>query len=335
MQGSQNRSAELAGVLRALRRKVLTPNASATKLEVRGFNVKNAASKELLETVGGIFLTGFGEAVEASTPAAAEEPLEKIPEQFRGFAYEGAGMGFALLDGLPGGGGGRVDQFLAGRGDAHNYMVYVGVGWAMARLPRFRWPRPEGLDPMLRWLALDGYGFHQAYFRTRRYIDEQYQDKDFSWPDRVCYANSAIDQGIGRAMWFIAGTDPQVCAAMIDKFVEPRRADLYSGAGLAATYAGGVTEDELRQLWELAGTYRPQVAQGSAFAAEARVRAELVVPHTHLATQVLCGMTPQRAAQVCIATRPDAAGPDPDGDQPLYEIWRQRIAGEFVSLGRC
>ncbi len=33
-------------------------------------------------------------------PDDAEERLEKIPRQFRGFAYEGAGMGFAVRDAL-------------------------------------------------------------------------------------------------------------------------------------------------------------------------------------------------------------------------------------------
>lgn len=323
---------KLAGVLRALRRKVLTPNASATRLDVRGFHVKNDASRELLETVGGTFLTGFGHAVEARTPAEAEERLEQIPTQFRGFAYEGAGMGFAVLDGLPFGRSSRVAECLAGRGDAHIYMVYVGVGWAMARLPRFRWPDPEALDPLLLWLALDGYGFHQAYFHTRKYIDEQYQDEGFRWPAPVPYANRAIDQGIGRALWFIAGSEPDLAVTMIEKFAVQRRADLFSGVGLASTYAGGVSGDELQVLYERAGEYRPQLAQGSAFAAEARVRSGLVIPHTHLATQVICGTTPERAAQVCIRTMPAA---EVQGEEPAFEVWRRRIANEFVSLGRC
>ena len=34
----------------------------------------------------------------------------------------------------------------------------------------------EGSDPLLGWLAIDGYGFHQAYFHTARYVGEQYQN---------------------------------------------------------------------------------------------------------------------------------------------------------------
>jgi hypothetical protein len=316
-----------------LRRRLLTPNVVETSLDRRGFHKKSPAAKERLETVGKSFLTGYAHAVEARTPAAAEDALEQLPDWLRGFGYEGAGMGFAVLDGLPFGRSDNVRRFLAGpRGDAHQYLVYVGIGWAMARLPRFRWPRPAALDPVLVPLVLDGYGFHQAYFRTARYVGARHQDPRFPWPagPHACYANRAIDQGIGRAMWFIGGTDVERVANLIDTFPTSRRGDLYSGSGLAATYAGGVSEDELRAFAGRAGEFLAGVAQASAFAAYARVRAGIVPPHTALATQVFCGTTPAEAARLVDALRP---AHQVDGDEPAYEIWRQRLASEFVSLG--
>ncbi|GAA3071234.1 DUF1702 family protein [Streptosporangium carneum] len=324
----------MANSWRALRRRVLTPSVSATKLETRGFNEKSPAARELLETIGKTFLAGYAYAAEARSPAEAEERLETIPTRFRGFAYEGAAMAFTVLDALPLTGGRRVAGFLSGRGDDHVYMAYVGIGWAMARLPRFRWPDVSALDPLLRWLVLDGYGFHQAYFHTNRYVHAQFSDPRFPWTaDRFqSYANRAIDQGIGRAMWFVGGTDAALVADMIDRFPESRRDDLYAGAGLAASYAGGAEEQELRAFWERAGRHRPQIAQGCAFAAEARQRAGLVVPHTLLATRVFCDMTPEQAARTSEKARPDEPV---QGDLPAYEVWRQRVADEFASLGRC
>jgi hypothetical protein len=250
---------------------------------------------------------------------------------FRGFAYEGATMGFAVRDGLPGGRGTNVARFLAGRADAHVYMAYVGVGWAMARLPRFRWSRLHAPDPLLRWLVLDGFGFHQAYFRTRQYVHEQYQEPRFPWPadGPQWYVDRVIDQGIGRAMWFVGGADAQHVTDLLDRFPAHRRPDLYSGAGLAATYAGGAGAEELRWFWDHAGDYRPQVAQGSAFAAGARVRAGLVVPHTEVATEVFCGTSAASAWELTERTLPD--GPAADGT-PAYEVWRQRLADQVVSV---
>jgi hypothetical protein len=312
----------------------LTPNLSETQVERRGFHVKDAASRDLLETVGRTFLTGYAYAAEARSPAEAELRLEAIPAQFRGFAYEGATMSFAILDSLGFGRGRNVSRFVAGRAGAHIYMAQIGIGWAMARLPRFRWSKITATDPLLRWLVLDGFGFHQAYFHTDRYVTQQYQDPRFPWPadGPRWYANRAIDQGIGRAMWFVGGTDADRVATMIDKFPESRQSDLYSGAGLAATYAGGADADELRMFLKRAGDHRPVVAQACAFAAKTRLLAGLEVPHTSVATEVFCGMTPAEAAAVTDRTRP--TGPV-RGHLPAYEVWRQRIADEFASLGRC
>jgi hypothetical protein len=305
----------------------------ATKLAVRGFPVKDAESCERLESIGRNFLTGYGFAAEARSAAAAEANLERVPPRYRGFAYEGAAMGFAVRDGLPFGRGGRVAEFFSGRADAHIYMTYVGIGWAMARLPRFRWNALYLPDPLLRWLALDGYGFHQAYFHTDRYVRQQFQDSSFPWPSgqQNWYANRAIDQGIGRAMWFVCGTDVALLTQTLDSFPEHRRPDLYSGSGLAATYAGGADETELRALRDAAGEYLPHVAQGAAFAAGARVRADLVEPHNELATQVLCGMSTAQAAKVTDEALPDEGDED---ELPSFEVWRQRIANEFVALER-
>jgi hypothetical protein len=311
----------------------MTPNVVETSLDRRGFHKKSPDAQERLETVGKTFLDGYAYAVEARVPADAEERLEQLPDWLRGFAYEGAGMGLAVLDGLPFGRSDNVRRFLERPlADSYRSLVYVGIGWAMARIPRFRWPKPAALDPVLAPLVLDGFGFHQAYFHTARYIDGQYQDPEFPWPGgrHTAYANRAIDQGIGRASWFIAGTDPDRVADLVERFPAARRGDLYAGVGLAATYAGGVDEAELRAVARRAGEYRPNLAQGSAFAAHARVSAGIVPDHSALATQVFCASTPQEAAALTNARRPvDHV----DGDQPAYEVWRQRLANEFVSLG--
>ncbi|MEV6476435.1 DUF1702 family protein [Streptomyces sp. NPDC051657] len=317
-------------ILRAMRRRVLTPNVRETKLEKRGFHVKNAAAKHQLETVGTSFLQGYAYAVEARTADQATDWLETVPLPFRGFAYEGAGMGAVMLDSLTGGDK-RLTGILEGRGRHHNYMIYVGVGWAMARLPRFMWPDVSSTDPVLRWLLLDGYGFHQAYFKTDAYVRDPGLEHPFTWkggPD--AYSARVIDQGIGRALWFVGGTDPDVVAELIGAYPAHRHGDMYAGAGLACTYAGSVDEDELRRFAKHAGEHLPNLAQGSAFACEARERAGTTTAHTHLAARVLCGgRTPGEAARVCADTAPESCD---GGEIPAFEIWRQHIAAEITSV---
>ncbi|MFE0023809.1 DUF1702 family protein [Amycolatopsis sp. NPDC059021] len=320
-------------IFRAVRRKVLTPSTAQTRFDIRGFHEKDAVSRYLLEAVGHAFLEGYGIAVGSRSMRDTIAQLASIPDQFRGFAYEGAGMGLAILDSLRMRGSCRIAQLLQTEpGAEQRYLVYVGIGWAMARLPRFCWPRAKRMDPLLRWLVLDGYGFHQGYFHTRKYVHEQHQNLSLSWPDKACgrYANRVVDQGIGRAIWFVGGTDPDEVAAIIEKFPEMRRSDLYSGAGLAATYAGGVTREELVRFRGHAGAHLPALAQGSAFAAEARVSGGFVAPYTEHATSVFCGTTPENAARVTRETQPA----DPlDGDLPAYEAWRHATARCFGSTG--
>lgn len=319
----------------ALRRRLLTPDITETTFEKRGFHTCRPEARRRMEMVGRYFLAGYAAAAEVARPIDAETTLENVPAGYRGFAYEGAAMGFAVRDALPVGGRRHVIEFLHGRAGSHVYMVYVGVGWAMARIPRFRWPALHTADPLLRWLVLDGYGFHQAYFHTARYVyGPRPQDDACPWPagEHAWYARRAIDQGIGRATWFVAGGDPERVARLLGDFPAERRTDLFSGVGLAATYAGGVDRVSLERLWELAGRYRPQLAQGATFGAHARVRANLVTSYNEQAAEVFCGMSATEAAKL-----PDEArtGLPTTGPVPAYAVWRDRISETLAARGRC
>jgi enediyne biosynthesis protein E3 len=323
----------LTGIWAASRRRILTPSTSQTKLARRGFHEKSPEATEQLEAAGAMFLAGYAHAAEAKQAWEAETGLQTVPRAFRGFAYEGAGMGFAVRDAIGPRRRHMTADLIDGRGADHVYMIYVGVGWALGRLPRALWGRmTDSLpDPVLRWLVLDGYGFHQAYFHTEKYVNRQFTPTDFPWPQEgpAAYANRVIDQGIGRAMWFVHGADPDRLADTIDSFPEARRADLYAGSALAVTYAGGLEESELLTFKQRAGRYAGQVAQASAFAATARVRAGNVIPHTGLATEALCGATPEEAARVALTAFPDPMERTAAGE-PAFEVWRQRIG---VALG--
>jgi hypothetical protein len=302
------------------------PDQREVLVERRGFHVPDQARRENLEKVGNTFLDGFGSGIAGRTIADIESSLETIEPGYRGFGYEGCAMALAVRDALP---SLRpwIRSFLAGRGGDHVYMVYVGVGWAMARLPKVRWRAIMPDDALLRWLALDGYGFHQAYFSTERYVNQQHQARIPVWQPKD-YADRAVDQGIGRALWFVNGSDPGRVADAIGRFAPARRGDLWSGAALASVYAGGVETADLEEMVRLTGEYRSQAAQGAAFAAKARLRAGLVTPGTEIGVKAHCGMTVEEAAAV---TDEALAGIDEAGSSvPAYEVWRQRIAARFA-----
>jgi enediyne biosynthesis protein E3 len=309
-----------------LRCRIFLPDQSEVTFERRGFYAPDAQRQANLEEVGRKFLEGFAYGMDGRSLPDIESSLEMIEPAFRGFAYEGCSMALAVRDGITLGNRHWVRDLLAGRGAAHIYMAYIGVGWAMARLPRARWRAIAPRDPLLRWLALDGYGFHQAYFRTREYVAGQYQAPIPGWPSG--YANRVADQGIGRALWFVNGSDVAHVADTIGRFAPSRRADLWSGAALASVYAGGADAGELEQMVRLAGPYRSHAAQGAAFAAGARVLAGLVTPGTELGVKVHCGMSAVQAAAVTDEAR--LGLPEADSPVPAYDIWRERIRERFA-----
>lgn len=310
----------------ALRNKIFAPDPRDVTFERRGFTAPNPQQQANLEQVGRMFLQGFGYGLGGRHLGDIEGALETVERQFRGFAYEGCAMALAVRDALLPARRHWVNDFLAGPGAPHVYMAHIGVGWAMARLPSVRWRAIMPQDEVLRWLALDGYGFHQAYFRTSQYVTRQHQARLPLW-EPASYANRAIDQGIGRALWFVNGSDVKGVIDAIGRFDQARQGDLWSGAALASVYAGGVDPADLQLMKEMAGRHAPDAAQGAAFAAKARLLADLVTPHTEAAVRVYCGMSVEEAAAV--TERAIEALLEPPGEVPGYERWRERIRQDF------
>jgi hypothetical protein len=288
----------------------------------RGFSSGDEGVRLRLERVGETFLGGYHAALEADDDESLARRLSAFEAETRGFAFEGAAMGLALIDFLRPRGRKRLGPFLEGPGSAHAYMMHVGAGWALARLPRDAAKTLEEFDPLLRWLVIDGYGFHEGYFHWPAYVVRQERPRRLSG-----YALRAFDQGLGRSLWFVEGGDVERLAAAVAAFDEARRADLWSGVGLACAYAGGADADGLEALRAGAGRFSPQLAQGAAFAAKARERAGNPAGHTDAACRVLCGLSAREAAVVTDAALRHLP---PDVDGLAYEVWRQRIAGRFA-----
>ena len=183
-------------------------------------------------------------------------------------------------------------------------------------------PTLTSLHPRLKWLVIDGYGFHEGYFHWRCCVETQ------AIPVKLtAYAHRAFDQGLGRSLWFVDGADAKRISATIAAFPPSRHADLWSGVGLACAYAAGAEQAALEALKTAARVYRSHLAQGAAFAAKARQRAGNPSPHTEIACNILCGLSADAAAHLCDMAFKDLP---PDGAEPAYEVWRQRIRAQFA-----
>jgi hypothetical protein len=307
----------LVNTFRDFRTVLLTISPSETSFSVRQFARCSDEVRNRLEAHGNAFVAGFnlaliaGDADDFAARALAVAPAE------RGFAYEGAAMASALLDLLSLGRVRRLRDLLAGPGRPHAYMVHVGAGWALARLRLRPSGRLPALDPLLRWLTVDGYGFHEGFFHPERAVRRPEPTRRLSG-----YALRAFDQGLGRSLWFIDAADVERIATTVSTFPRERRADLWSGVALAAAYAGAVDEAGLERLRQLAVGYERELAQGAAFAATARIRAGNEVPETDMGCRVLAGVSPEKAAAV-VADELARIGVDVAGSG--YERWRTAI----------
>ncbi len=308
------------GHMPELMQRLLKIDAREVEFSRRGFACANPQLQLRLENVGRSFLGGYHAALKSGNLDTLAVLLEQVELGQRGFAYEGAAMALALLDGLlPG--KQRFQKFLAGPGKNHIYMLHVGAGWACARLPWLRRRIEKSIrkfDPVLRWLVIDGFGFHEGYFH---WPGAAHSGDHLSEEARHVYF-----QGLGRSLWFVRGADPLKISSTIEGFKPLHHGDAWSGIGIACAYAGGLSAHEIEQLRAYAGEFKPALAQGAAFAAKARLLAGNPAAHTEAACQVLCGLTMEKAAALCdeTLTQVDKLGPCP------YQQWRKLLQNSWL-----
>ncbi len=283
----------------------------------RGFRGGDSRARERLECIGKAFLTGYHAALEESDQSALAQRLNLVNLELRWFSFEGAAIGLALLDLLTPWKRDRWRLLFIKAAPAHQYMMHVGVGWALARLHPWFKTHSALADPLLGWLVVDGYGFFQGYFNWPRYVVEQKLPRHLS-----PYACRAFDQGLGRSLWFVDGADVGRIPVTIAAFNPSRQGDLWSGVGLACAYAGGVDAAAIEALQRAADPYKRQVALGAAFAAKARQQADNQAEHTEIACRIFCDLSADQAAAITDEALEDLPG---DGNEPAYEIWRARI----------
>lgn len=273
-----------------------------------------------LERAGGAFIDGYNAAMRSGSFKELSEALAAVSSDLTGFAHEGSAMALALLDLLTPFRRSRWRRFAEATSE-HVYLTHVGAGWALARMRRRHLPPWFRCDPLLEPLVFDGFGFHEAFFHPDQIV-RLHQRPALS--DRG--ALRAFDQGVGRSLWFVDCGDARRIAASVASFEPERHADLWSGVGLAAAYAGGVSRETLTVLADLSSRFRVHLAQGAAFGARARQRAGNLNAATDLAAQIFCGTSAGKAADV--AENAARALPT-DRSHDRYEQWRQEIREAF------
>jgi hypothetical protein len=286
--------------------------------------VPDSAMRRRMEAISRSFSDGCHAALEEPSPIPLAARLARVEPELQVFAYEGAGLGLALVDATTPWRRHRLRDFIAGAGSLQTYMLHVGAGWIMGRLAVSRRRFLSGLDPVLRWFTFDGLGFHDAFFHGRRIVERAQPPRGIAG----CALRS-FDAGVGRRLWLVPEPDVAAIGCRVAAFPISRHGDLWTGVGEACGMAGGRDAAAIEEVLQAAGPHGPRLALGASFAAEARVRAGVPSPHTELACRLLCRMDAAAAAAVVRGTQADLP---PDGEVPAFETWRERLRERFDEL---
>lgn len=294
--------------------KLLPARPALSPLEAPGRGTK---TRQRLDSIGQVFMQGCWLALDADTLEELALQLNKVNPELQGFAFEGAGMGLTIIDHITHWKMKCLQSFAVGAGVSHLFMLYVGAGLALARLRQPVEGLLARLDPVSGWFAVDGYGFHEGFFRYR-----------YVYPEVLSgYALRVFDQGLGRSIWFRYAGESDQMATAIAAFEPSRQNDLWGGIGLACAYAGIVDRSVLEQIRLQAGSSVSYIAQGVAIAAKIRQSAGNMAQHTELASQVFCNTSGEGAANATYLALEDLSS---TGADSAYEVWRQRIRMCFV-----
>jgi Protein of unknown function (DUF1702) len=289
-------------ILAAGRERLLSISYREIDFDQRGFEPCDSAVRQRMEACFRRFLDGYHFALRAPSDEKLAARLDQeIEAEWLGFGYEGAGTCLALLDLLLPWGRGRLDRFVAGPARRHDFVTLIGIGLAFARLPWVRCDLDRALrrlDPRVCWFAVDGYGFHEGFFHHRRYV------VDRNPPSRVSgYTARCFDNGLGRAIWFVAGGNPERIRDVVAEFPPERQGDLWAGVGLACTFAGAVHHlaEYAAVIDGLTAYARPleiEFGLGVVFAAYAREMAGVPSPWAALACDRVLGVSLEEAGRL-------------------------------------
>jgi hypothetical protein len=214
------------------------------------------------------------------------EYLEKAQPEFRSIGYESASMSIALknFNGNPN----MLDwlDFAHGPAKAHQAQVYVGLGWAIAKLNLPFLSTTNKIELLLQYHVADGCGYYDGCFRQRQSI------ANTQIPDYVpAVLLPLYDQGIGRSLWYMCNAEIEKIKGKIETFTIKRQASLWRGIGIAVAYVGGCNDIALKLLIQAAKENDFQLTCGAALAVKSRVTANTVDEETNSCSQQLFALT--------------------------------------------
>lgn len=295
-----------------------------TDLARRGVIPVDPARAEVLRDVARSFIAGCNAMFGAHPFLKLDMVLAATSVERHGFVAEGAAMGALIRDALSFRGG-FLDELMRHHGARFEYLMAVGAGWGLAKLPWRRRAAFGSFAPTVRGLAWDGHGFHDTYFHPRKVAGGRL--RRFSGAMAASY-----DAGIGRALWFLASGNGPEAVRLVREFDAARHPDLLAGLGLALGYAGQATADDWQALLTAFPDGRANLLQGLAFAAEAHRRAGTWPASLDLGAGILGGVLAEVLADTARDLRPTDVPDTEEAGLAAYDGWRRALTDTLSQL---
>jgi enediyne biosynthesis protein E3 len=254
--------------LKIIRKFILGLPLTEAEFKNRGFEVGHPA-QDRLELVAKTVVNGYNIALENGLTKNLEINIGQVKSELVGFFNEGVGMGLYTLDTFSIGKKSSFQNFIHGIGQKHQYMSYIGAGIASAIFKNSSFEKfmdeanSEGAS-----LFLNGIGFYYGYFHPEKTLKKMFIPSKFFNKEK--YILEGYDNGIGRSVWFYNSGVPSKIAQTINGFPYERRGAVWAGVGLAATYAGGVPIEKIKELKTLSGEFVYRLGEGSVLATHTR-----------------------------------------------------------------
>ncbi len=215
------------------------------------------------------------------TPLHLLEQLKKYEGPFYSVAYEAASMSIALAELKETHSLSHWHSLLQQYAMHHVAQFHVGLGWALAQLQLEPTTFLKELKEENKSRVMDGMGYYDGLFRRRKSILQQVSPsfKDAS-------LNEFYDQGLGRSIWYTNKGVIGEVKAIIDKFPLEKQTALWRGIGIAVTYAGGCTEEMLKDILAKSAPFERQLRTGAGLALGSRKTSGYLTADAELAVKV-------------------------------------------------
>jgi enediyne biosynthesis protein E3 len=242
-------------------------------------------------------ISTFRSAQELAENLAHDELIEKLNSydpEFRSVAFEAASMAIAASDFQQS----EIVQaslwkdFYSVHKVLYEVQLLTGFGWALASHQKKPADFLNQFDSLSAIRILDGYGYYYGLLRSRMCIADMQIPEDIHNDLQF-----AFDQGLGRRMWYIGKGDLERLMAMLKKFPEERKANLWRGIGTASAFVGGIDLKMYDELGRLSGNHKKQLTIGKLFAIRSRMQAKSITESIKIGCGTLTGFNLETAYQ--------------------------------------